>query len=237
MGGMVTVALLHALMPTHWLPFSIVGRAQKWSLGKTLLVTAAGGCLHVLSTTMLGIAAVFMVNFVFPEERVHQFASLVLSGIGCVYIYQHFKGAKGHNCGHCSHDHQSHGVDRMAVYGLIMVPALSPCATTLPVFLAVASSGLLAILALCALLLVSTLLVQMALVGLSFVGAAKLKLGALERWDKLIVGLCLVFVAAMTLILHDHSHHHGHEHGHGHEDAQGYGVAHGTDHHNGAGHA
>ena len=39
MGGMATVALLHALMPTHWLPFSIVGQAQKWTLSKTLVVS------------------------------------------------------------------------------------------------------------------------------------------------------------------------------------------------------
>jgi hypothetical protein len=38
-GGIATVSLLHSFIPTHWLPFSIVGRAQKWTLSRTLIVS------------------------------------------------------------------------------------------------------------------------------------------------------------------------------------------------------
>ena len=38
-GGIATVSLLHSFIPTHWLPFSIVGRAQKWTLSRTILVS------------------------------------------------------------------------------------------------------------------------------------------------------------------------------------------------------
>lgn len=38
-GGIATVSTLHAFIPTHWLPFSVVGRAQKWTLTTTLLVS------------------------------------------------------------------------------------------------------------------------------------------------------------------------------------------------------
>lgn len=38
-GGIATVSLLHSFIPTHWLPFSIVGRAQKWTLSRTLFVS------------------------------------------------------------------------------------------------------------------------------------------------------------------------------------------------------
>ncbi|KAK9122402.1 hypothetical protein Syun_020019 [Stephania yunnanensis] len=37
-GFSATVSLLHSFIPTHWLPFSIVGRAQNWTLSRTLLV-------------------------------------------------------------------------------------------------------------------------------------------------------------------------------------------------------
>jgi hypothetical protein len=36
------------------------------------------------------------------------------------------------------HHHKSHLGDRMVVLGLILVPTLSPCASTLPVFLTAA---------------------------------------------------------------------------------------------------
>lgn len=38
-GGIATVSVLHSFIPTHWLPFSIVGRAQKWTITQTLLVS------------------------------------------------------------------------------------------------------------------------------------------------------------------------------------------------------
>jgi len=40
--------------------------------------------------------------------------------------------------GHHHHHHHSHLGDRMVVVGLILVPTLSPCASTLPVFLTAA---------------------------------------------------------------------------------------------------
>lgn len=38
-GGIATVSILHSFIPTHWLPFSIVGRAQKWTIHQTLAVS------------------------------------------------------------------------------------------------------------------------------------------------------------------------------------------------------
>lgn len=38
-GGIATVSVLHSFIPTHWLPFSIVGRAQNWSISRILLVS------------------------------------------------------------------------------------------------------------------------------------------------------------------------------------------------------
>src|ERR1051325_6987145 len=50
-----TVAFLHAAIPTHWLPFVVAARAQKWHSTKTLLVTGIAGTGHVLFTTGLGV--------------------------------------------------------------------------------------------------------------------------------------------------------------------------------------
>ncbi|CAH9050331.1 unnamed protein product [Cuscuta europaea] len=43
-------------------------------------------------------------------------------------------------------------MEKMAVAGLVLVPALSPCATTLPVFLAVGNSSSMLVLAIIVLL-------------------------------------------------------------------------------------
>ncbi|CAO2173987.1 unnamed protein product [Urochloa humidicola] len=180
-GGIATVSLLHSFIPTHWLPFSIVARAQRWPLSRTLLVTAFGGVLHVVSTALLGITAVTMANTI--------------------------AGKGGH-----SHAH-NHPMEKMAVAGLVLVPALSPCATTLPVFLAVGNSSSMMILAIIVLLF-STITVMTSLVALSFYGASQIKFHWVERYDKILVGTVLCLVGILTYVFH---HHDGDEHSlHGH---------------------
>ncbi|KAJ4970184.1 hypothetical protein NE237_003283 [Protea cynaroides] len=198
-GGIATVSLLHSFIPTHWLPFSIVGRAQKWTLPKILLVTAFGAVLHVISTVLLGITAITMANTIAGEETVNKLASLLLIVLGGSYVLLFLLGKGGH-----SHAHH-HPMDKMAVAGLVLVPALSPCATTLPVFLAVGKSSSLLVLAIIVLLF-STITVMTSLVALSFYGASQLKFHWVERYDKLLVGFVLCLVGILTLIFHDHDH-------------------------------
>jgi cation diffusion facilitator family transporter len=225
-GGIATVSILHSFIPTHWLPFSIVGRAQKWTLSRTLLVTAFGAILHVISTSLLGITAITMANTIAGEETVHKLASLLLVFLGGMYIVLFLMGKGGH-----SHSHNQ-PMEKMAVAGLILVPALSPCATTLPVFLAVGNSSSMMVLAIIVLLF-STISVMTSLVALSFYGASQLKFHWVERYDKLLVGSVLCLVGVLTLIFHDHdhSHHHGfgdsnHDHDHGHSHHHGHGQSH-----------
>ncbi|PPR90399.1 hypothetical protein GOBAR_AA30287 [Gossypium barbadense] len=233
-GGIATVSLLHSFIPTHWLPFSIVGRAQKWTLSRTLFVTAFGAVLHVISTSLLGITAITMANTIAGEETVHKLASLLLIVLGGSYILLFLSGKGGH-----SHSHNQ-PMEKMAVAGLVLVPALSPCATTLPVFLAVGNSSSMMVLAIivllfssdfgyvsvntakstwkflvvrkvfyvyvrvCKSLCVSTIAVMTSLVALSFYGASQLKFHWVERYDKVLVGSVLCLVGILTLIFHHH---------------------------------
>ncbi|PKA65628.1 hypothetical protein AXF42_Ash020558 [Apostasia shenzhenica] len=196
-GGIATVSILHSFIPTHWLPFSIVGRAQKWTLSRTLLVTAFGAVLHVISTSLLGITAVTMANSIAGEETVRRLASLLLLLLGGSYILLFLFGKGGH-----SHSH-NHSMEKMAVAGLVLVPALSPCATTLPVFLTVGHSSSMMVLAVIVLLF-STITVMTTLVALSFYGASQIKFHWVERHDKLLVGTVLCLVGVLTYIFHDH---------------------------------
>lgn len=201
-GGIATVSLLHSFIPTHWLPFSIVARAQRWPLSRTLLVTAFGGILHVVSTALLGITAVTMANTIAGEETVHKLASLLLIVLGGSYILLFALGKGGHGHAH------NHPMEKMAVAGLVLVPALSPCATTLPVFLAVGNSSSMMILAIIVLLF-STITVMTSLVALSFYGASQIKFHWVERYDKILVGSVLCLVGVLTYVFH---HHDGDEH-------------------------
>ncbi|KAJ7536815.1 hypothetical protein O6H91_12G082900 [Diphasiastrum complanatum] len=197
-GGIATVSLLHSFIPTHWLPFSIVGRAQKWTIGQTLLVTAFGAVCHVVSTSILGLTAITMANTIAGEETVHNLASLLLVVLGAGYVILFLSGKGGH-----THSH-NHSMEKMAVAGLILVPTLSPCATTLPVFLAVGNASSGSLLLAIAVLLVSTMAVMLTLVALSFYGASQIKFHWIERYDKALVGTVLCVVGILTFLFHDH---------------------------------
>lgn len=107
---------------------------------------AFGAVLHVLSTSLLGIAALTMATTIAGEESVHQLASLLLIVLGGSYIVLYLRGK-----GSCNHAHNQ-PMEKMAVAGLVLLPALSPCATTLPVFLAVGNSSSMMVLAIIVLL-------------------------------------------------------------------------------------
>src|SRR5690606_12988683 len=83
LAGGFLAALLHAALPTHWLPFAAVARAQGWPAPVALGVTAAAGLAHIASTAMVGSlltlagGAVPAVTAVLPYA-----AAAVLMGLG-----------------------------------------------------------------------------------------------------------------------------------------------------------
>src|ERR1051325_3917813 len=49
-----SIAFFHAAIPTHWLPFVLTARAQRWSRMKTLAITALAASGHASFTALLG---------------------------------------------------------------------------------------------------------------------------------------------------------------------------------------
>ena len=54
LGGGFVAAFLHAALPTHWLPFTLVGRAQGWRPRRILLAVTAAGLAHIATTAVVG---------------------------------------------------------------------------------------------------------------------------------------------------------------------------------------
>ena len=54
LGGGFVAAFLHAALPTHWLPFTLVGRAQGWRPSRILAVVATAGLAHIIATAAVG---------------------------------------------------------------------------------------------------------------------------------------------------------------------------------------
>lgn len=55
--GAVIISILHALLPSHWLAFVLIGKAQGWHGNKIMKIVLLAGSGHVATITILGLAA------------------------------------------------------------------------------------------------------------------------------------------------------------------------------------
>jgi len=60
--GSILLSLVHAAIPNHWLPVVAIGKAERWTLRETLLVSGISGIAHTLSTVIIGITIGFIGN-------------------------------------------------------------------------------------------------------------------------------------------------------------------------------
>lgn len=102
------VGFLHAVIPTHWLPFVVAARAQHWNKTKTLTITGFAGAGHVLFTTALGVLVVWggmainsRIGNAFPY-----LAGGALIVLGLFYLVRQIRG--GHSHAHLFGSHSHH---------------------------------------------------------------------------------------------------------------------------------
>jgi len=85
------IGLIHTLTgPDHYLPFIVMGRARRWSLVRTLSITALCGVGHVLGSVVLGFigigAGIALHQLVDIESLRGEIAAWGLIAFGLVYM-------------------------------------------------------------------------------------------------------------------------------------------------------
>jgi hypothetical protein len=107
------VAVLHAILPDHWVPLAVVARTQRWSLLQVARVSALASAGHVLTSLLLaGIVA--EVGFQFAHqidaEQGHLIGVvLVLTGLG--FLVWGMTGHGHHHAAGHGHPHDALGYD------------------------------------------------------------------------------------------------------------------------------
>ena len=109
LGAAASVAILHSILPDHWVPLAVVARIQRWNLLRVARVSALASAGHVLASLLLG-AIIALIGLQFQHEFDLQQghiigAVLVITGLGFL-IWGLFGGGHGHSHanGH-AHDH------------------------------------------------------------------------------------------------------------------------------------
>jgi len=193
-----TIALLHTLIPSHWLCFVVVGRAQKWRMGRTLSVTAVAGFLHALSAFLLGVVFAGLGKAYFQKrvEALERLSGFILIFLGILYLFSQFLHA-GHH-----HEQDRDVREKTAFAALLLSLAVSPCTFSIPLLILSASpAGWGAIFLIGLVLLVTTVAVMLLLVGLTAAGVERLQFAFFDRFEKLILGVVLVVLGALVFII------------------------------------
>jgi len=143
--GAVTLGSIHTVAPDHWVPFAAISRAQGWSRGKTVRITALCGFGHVTVSALLGILAlVFGLEMLHViRQRMEAVAGVLLVGFGLVYGVLGLRRAAGerfHGHHHYHYDHV-HEPSKMTPWALFLLFSADPCVAVIPILFAAAPLG------------------------------------------------------------------------------------------------
>lgn len=200
--GSLTLSLLHALIPSHWLPFVTIGQTERWSLRQTLTVTAIAGLAHTISTTLLGIL-VSLAGWQLAENY-HDLSEraipLLLLALGLWYLMQHLRHRH-------LHDHIDLGAARKArsftalLLSLGLAMFLSPCLEIEAYFLSAGAKGWNAVVLVALIYNVVTLSGMLLMVTIGRRGLQQVNPHWFEHHENLITGLTLVGLAVLNFFI------------------------------------
>ena len=202
-----TVSLLHALLPTHWLPFVLVGKTEQWTRKKILSLVLLAGGGHVAMTAILGLVVALLGKGILHliEPGAPFMAASILIAVGGVYLILGIKDKKRNETGH---HHNHHKVrEGAAALSLFLMLTCSPCEAVVPVFFAASGLGWSSLMILALIMLVCTLTAMGALTILTLSGYEKLRFHILEKNERIVIGLLLICMGLLPIFF-QHTHHH-----------------------------
>lgn len=201
----VTVGATHTLAPDHWVPFAALARAQRWSAGRTLAVTALCGFGHVTVSALLGLLGLlFGLRMVEAfGRRMEAAAGFLLVAFGLAYVVWGLRRAVGrrvHGHAHAHYDHV-HDPARATVWSLFLLFSADPCVAVVPLLFAAAPLGARSATAVVLLYEIATIAMMVLLVLPARAGARALKAAWIERWADAAAGAVIAVVGACVVSL------------------------------------
>ena len=186
--GVVSISLIHSLVPHHWFPFVVMGRKHGWKARKTLSVLALGALAHMVSTIAVGIAVGYLGQEL--DKRFEIFhgvvPGLILVGFGGGLFLSNF-----------THRHMV--TEKMAAPTLIMMLALSPCVLVAPFFILLGPMGFWAVVEVCTVMSLLSIFGMVSCGWLAMHGLKAVKLNWLEEHESLVMGIVLMALGISSI--------------------------------------
>lgn len=198
--GTFVLAIVHALIPNHWLPLVAVAKAEHWKKKDIVTVTLFSATAHVLGTVALG----FILGLIGKELRdeyghaITIAASILLIIFGLVYYTI--------NLPHHHHSSQKDVAQYKRsktrwIFIFIFMMFLSPCLEVESLFLSAGAYGMSAVIFLSLIYGVVSISGILLLVSLGYKGIHLLNASFIEHNEKKISGIVLIAVGIISFFL------------------------------------
>lgn len=202
LGAGFATAFLHAALPTHWLPFVLVGRGQRWSLSQVLGAVTVAGLAHIATTAAAGglIVAAGLAMDQWISGLLPNLSAGLLFLFGAFYLGRALLRQPVMGGGpalELSEPTVSHAA---AFWGLVALMALSPGEVLLPIYLSQATEGLLALGGLTVAFAAGTVLGMALFTVLARAGWSILRLERWARYEGVILGLALILIGLLVVL-------------------------------------
>ena len=222
-------AAFHTLIPDHWLPFVLVGRARSWTPRTTALVSGLSALLHTVLSVALGLCALAVGegSARLLGQRLERASAILLVVFGVAYAAWawrkggHFHpggsllhgrepedGCDGHEGpGHPEHLHYHADEGWIAsragksALSLALIVGLNPCVLVLPIMVATAERGGRALALVTAAYSLTTAVLMVGLSVAGVVGSRRIPVPAASRYMEAASGLLIAAVGLVFLLL------------------------------------
>ena len=199
MASTLSIGVLHALAPDHWVPFVGIGKARKWSKAKLAWITLVCGIGHVGSSILIGSIGIVLgfslTNLEGLESQRGQVAGLLLVGFGLAYAVWGMKHLGRHTHG------ESDPNRSITLWALMAIFVLGPCEPLIPLMFVGAAHGWHAVFLVSLLFGGVTLLMMVGQALLGFNAADFLPLRKLEPYSHSMAGLIIALTGGMIMFL------------------------------------
>lgn len=191
--GSLLLSIIHASIPSHWLPIIAIGRSEGWSRNDALMVTGMSGLAHTLSTVIIGVT----IGFIGHElSSRYEFitgvaAPLILIALGLFYIIMDLLKNRKHN-----HAAGNESLNRKSKWTIAITLSVamffSPCLEIEAFYFSAGTLGWTAIAVVSLVYIVVTISGMLILVDLGLKGINRLRLHFIEHHERLISGIILI---------------------------------------------
>ena len=198
-----SIAFVHTIIgPDHYVPFTAMALARRWSVAKTVTITAICGIGHVVGSIALGFIGIGVGAAIGRLEAIEavrgDVAAWAFVVFGLVYGAWGLRRAltrKAH-----SHTHESTDGTNITPWALFVIFALGPCEPLIPLLMYPAAQHNVASVVLVAgVFSIVTIVTMVAAVLVSLLGVKRISVAGLQRYVHAITGGTLSLCGAAIL--------------------------------------